>query len=181
MKFSDLVFFFLLKKGKLTRENVIQLIEAGINTGVFDYEESRTIRNIINLRKVKAKDIMIPRVFVTTVSEELTISEFQTELLSKTFLHFPVYSLHKNTITGYVSKQDIFESLLTDDKEVRIGEIKQNVLLVSEDESAYYVWTKLMGQDIKLVIVVDSFDEFQGIISIEDITETVVSPGLING
>ena len=47
-----------------------------------------------------------------------------------------------------------------------------------EDESVYFVWIKMMEQNMKLAIVVDSFNEFQGIINVEDITEVILGSGM---
>lgn len=178
MKLSEILFTSLLKKMPITRENIIQLIEKGLDTGVFDYKEGHRIKNIVNLEKIRAEELMIPRVFVTSVSEELTTSELYMEFSSKISYYLPVYTSNKNTITGYVSKESVFESLVTNDGNTKIKELKRDVLFITEDESVYFVWIKMMELNIKLAVVVDGFNEYQGIINIEDITEAIWGSGI---
>lgn len=173
MKLTDILFSSLLKKKTITREHINQMIERGMDAGIFDYKEGQITKNIVKLGKVKAGDIMIPRVFVTTVSEELTMSELYVEFSSKISSHFPVYTINKNSITGYISKESILDSLITNDGYTKIKELKKDIFFITEDESVYFIWIKMMEKGAKLAIVVDSFNEFQGIIDVEDITEVI--------
>ena len=45
-----------------------------INKGVFKESESKVIKNIIDFKKIKAKDIMTPRTVMTTANENMAIS-----------------------------------------------------------------------------------------------------------
>lgn len=178
MKLLEILFTLLLKKKTISRENIIQLIEKGMDAGIFDYKEGRTIKNIVNLGRIRAEELMIPRVFVTSVSEELTTSELYTEFSSKISSYLPVYTFNKNAITGYVSKECVYESLATNNGDTKIKELKRDVFIITEDESVYFVWIKMMEHNVKLAIVVDSFNEFQGIINVEDITEVILGSGI---
>jgi len=178
MKLLEILFTSVLKEKTITRENIIQLIEKGMDAGIFDYKEGQTIKNIVKLGKVRAEELMIPRVFVTTVSEEMTTLELHAKFASKISSYLPVYTFNKNTVTGYVSKENVFESLVTNDGDTKIKELKKDVFFVMEDESVYFVWIKMMEQNMKLAIVVDSFNEFQGIINVEDITEVILGSGM---
>lgn len=174
MKLFENMCSLLWKKKTITYEDLIRMIDRGIDIGTFDYIEGQITKNIVTLGKIKAADVMIPRPFVTAVSEEMTALDLYMEFLSKISSYFPVYSFNKNNITGYVSKENVFESLLVNAGNLKMKELKRDAFFISEDESVFFIWIKMMQQNAKLAIVIDGFNEFQGIIYVEDIIETIL-------
>ena len=69
------------KQNKVTREELSALSNLAYSEGVFSMQENRIIQNIIDLKKIKASDILTPRVVVFLANELLDLDSFSKEKL----------------------------------------------------------------------------------------------------
>lgn len=169
------VLFSNSKKEKTTsREEIAALAGIGTYEGVVDEKEHRIIQNILRLKNVKVKDIMTPRVVAAVADENLTLEEF---LESKDYLRFsriPVYTGNVENITGYVFRQTILEKLAEDRHTLKLKDIKRDILISPSSIALFSVWEKLLAKREHLSLVVDEYGGFDGIVTMEDIIETLL-------
>ena len=78
----------------------------GYDEGVFSKQENKIIQNI-NLKKIKASEIMTPRVVIFW---KLSLSNFKRKEDHLNFSRIPIQV--KGKITGYIYLQDILENPL---------------------------------------------------------------------
>ena len=97
------------KNNKITREQLSTMTNLGYDEGVFSMQENRIIQNLIDLKMVKASDILTPRVVVFSADEDLTIEEFCNDKNYLQFSRIPIYSNQIENITGYIFLQDVIE------------------------------------------------------------------------
>lgn len=158
----------------ISREEVSAMVNVGEEEGIFQKEESNMLRSLIKMQSVTAKDIMTPRVVAETASEELTVKAFYSHDQYKSFSRIPVYSDNKDFITGYVLKQTVLECLAEDKFDICLKDIKREILMFDEKRKIKDIWEKMMKKKEQISIVINEYGGFQGILTMEDIIESVL-------
>ncbi|MEX0980758.1 MAG: CNNM domain-containing protein [Bacteroidales bacterium] len=167
----------LSKKGAektTSREELSVLARIGREEGVFGEKENKIIQNILRLRTLKVREIMTPRVVVSAADENMLLKEFPKV---SAFLHFsriPVYHEILDNITGYVFRQTVFEKLSEKGATLKLKDIKRDILITYQSRPIFSVWEELLERKEHIAVVVDDFGGLQGIVTMEDIIETLL-------
>ena len=74
-------------------------------------QENRIIQNIIDLKKIKASEILTPRVVVFLANESLDLDSLAKKKLSK-YSRIPVYTNDIENVTGYIFLQMLLKKCL---------------------------------------------------------------------
>lgn len=164
------------EKQELTtsREEISALASIGVQEGVFAEKENKIIQNLLKLKTVSLADIMTPRIVVVVADEEMTLKEF---LENKDFLHFsriPIYQESRENITGYVFRELVFEKLAEDQFNLKLKDIKRNILTFTGTTTLYHAWEELLANKEHIALVVDEYAAMEGIATLEDIIETLL-------
>lgn len=157
----------------ISREEVSAMANVGEEEGVFDEDENKIIQNIIRLDDIKAYEIMTPRVVAATAPEFMTLSDFYKVDKYDHFSRIPVYGDSPDFITGYILRSDALELLAEDKFNVRLKDIRRPLPEFNEETSIPDIWDQLIQHKEQISIVIDDYGAFQGIISLEDVIETV--------
>lgn len=172
---SDLFTKLIIKKKNaqtVTREEIKVLTNIGTQEGVFEKGEGKLIRNIINVKSVKVRDILTPRTVVTAANQEMKLSEFKHQKEYLQFSRIPVYEESIEDCTFYVLKNDVLENLANDKDSKKLKEIKRKIIIVPENLGIDSLFEKLIVQKEHIAMVVDEYGGFEGIVTMEDIIET---------
>ena len=164
------------KESTTSREEIAALAEIGTDEGVFSENENKIIQNILNLQKIKVTQIMTPRVVVTSINENLNLKEFKQNKKYLNFSRIPTYSKEHEKITGYVFLQDVLEKLSeqNNNNNILIKKFKRNVLTIPSSVTLYNLWDKMLKNKEHISIVVDEYGGLAGIVTMEDIIETLI-------
>lgn len=164
----------------VSREEVTAMANIGAREGVIDSDENKVIQNIMKLDNVKACDVMTPRIVAMTAQENMTLKNFYK---NETYLHFsriPVYADSPEYITGYILLSDALEGLADDEFDKRLVELKRPISFFKEDDSCGYIWEELVRKHDQIGLIIDEYGCFQGIITLEDIIETILGLEIID-
>ena len=174
---------FFSKKGEektISREDIAILASIGTDEGVFIEKENKIIQNLMRLKNLKASDILTPRVVVAFADENMKLADF---LADKGFLRFsriPVYSGNPENITGYVIRQSVFENLAEDNNEMKLKDIKRDIVIVHDFRPLYSVWETLLEKKEHIALVVDEYGGVDGILTMEDLIETLLGYEIVD-
>ena len=164
----------------VSREEVSAMVNVGEEEGVFEESENKIIQNLIKLDSIKAYDAMTPRVVSAIASENMTLRAFYKD---DTFLHhsrIPLYSDSPEFITGYILRSDALQYLADDKFDVKLVNIKRPIKFFNEETSISNIWEELIRNGEQISVVIDEYGCFQGILSLEDIIETILGQEIID-
>ena len=164
----------------VSREEVAAMADMGEDEGVIDEDENKIIQNVIKLNDVKAYDVMTPRVVAAVAPESMTLREFYKLEDCSHFSRIPVYADDEDFITGYVLRSDALEELADDHFNKTLGEIKRNLPLFNDEMSVADIWDNLLKNKVQIGCIIDEYGSFQGIITQEDIIETIFGLEIID-
>ena len=163
-----------------SREEIAALASIGADEGLFSDKENIIIQNILKLKNVRVKEIMTPRVVVALADENLPLINF---LENKDYLKFsriPVYSENEENITGYVFRQEVFENLAEDKHDLKLKDVKHDILIVPDSLMLYSLWEKLLEKKEHLALIVDEYGGMDGVVTMEDIIETLLGLEIVD-
>jgi CBS domain containing-hemolysin-like protein len=168
------------KKHSTSREEIAALASIGEKEGLFSNQENKIIQNLLRLKNLKVSDIMTPRVVVATANENLPLADF---LKNKNFLRYsriPIYSINEENITGYVFRQEVFEDLAENKHNLKLKDIKREILVVPNTMVLFSMWEKLLIKKEHIALIVDEYGGFDGIVTMEDIIETLLGLEIVD-
>ncbi len=163
-----------------SREEISALASMGADEGLFTEKEYKIIQNILLLKNVQVTDMMTPRVVVVTADEQLSLRDFLKNKEYLTFSRIPVYAGRSDNVTGYVFRQTVFEKLAEDQHDLRLVDIKRDIVVVSETEALFSVWELLLQKKEHIALIVDEYGGVDGIVTMEDIIETLLGLEIID-
>ena len=164
----------------ISREEVTAMVDVGTKEGVFQLKESLVIQNLIKLESINVSSVMTPRIVTVIADESENLREFYKDKSFRPYSRIPLYDGDNDVITGYVLSMDVLEGLADDKFETALRDIKRSIMAVSENETVYSAWEKMLEHKEHIVLVVNEYGSFEGIITMEDIVETILGLEIID-
>lgn len=168
------------EKQTISRKEVAALAHLGMQEGVIEESESRIIDNLIRLKSFKIKTILTPRTVVVAAKEGLNISGFLKNRDFFKYSRIPIYQNDKDNITGYVLKYEVLEKLANDEFSIKLKDIKRPILVVYENQSIPDLFDQLLDKKEHIALVVDEYGGMEGIVTMEDIIETILGLEIVD-
>lgn len=127
--------------------------------------EIQIFQNALDFGEVKAREIMVPRIELITLQENVEIRELNKKFVSTGLSKILIHKDTIDDITGYVHSFDLFTN------PENIKSIKRDIINVPESMLAKDVLNLLMKRRKSVAIVLDEYGGTSGLITIEDIVE----------
>lgn len=163
-----------------SRDEMTAMAEIGKEEGVLDVKELKIVTNLMKLRHLSVRDIMTPRPVIFSVSEDMNVQEFFSTFSNRPFSRIPVYGQNFDDIQGYVLKTDLLMAQGNDDFEKKLVEYKRDFLIVSDKLMASDLYDQLMHEKSHIALVVDEYGAVQGLVTLEDVVETLIGLEIID-
>lgn len=165
----------------VSREEVLAMVNVGEEEGVIERDENKIISNVMRLDSIKAADVMTPRVVAKIAPETMTLQEYYQSDEYDHFSRIPVYAPGApEYITGYVLRDDALEDLAEDHFQVTLGSIKRTMPSFPETKSIGEIFDAMLKQKSQIALIIDEYGCFQGILTLEDIIETIFGLEIID-
>jgi len=165
----------------------------------FSPEERVMLRNILRLREIRLDDVMVPRADIDAVDDTITIGELIKRFCESGHSRMPVYKETLDDPRGLVHIKDVV-AFITDpmrdaseQEENPVGDptgliIRQSdfstqlrdtglirsVLFVPPSMPTTDLMATMQANRMQLALVIDEYGGTDGLVSLEDIVETVV-------
>lgn len=168
------------KDTSVSREEVGAMADVAEMSGELDEDENEVIQNIINIDEVKASDVMTPRVVAAIAQEKMTIKSFYKD---KRFLHhsrIPVYKDNDEYITGYILRIEALQLMAEDKYDTPLSAIRRDIATFSADSTLGAIWDEMLTRDEQIGVVIDEYGCFQGILTLEDVIETILGDEIVD-
>ncbi|HEV2805277.1 MAG TPA: hemolysin family protein [Chthoniobacterales bacterium] len=163
----------LRKRMRLSDEELETLVEIGEEQGTLHEAEGEMIQEIIKLGDKTAKDCMTPRVDTFALPDDLTNEEAIAQLRERRHHRVPVYADTPDQIVGVLDAK-----LFLLDPSEHYTELMGAPSYVAETMKALDLLRSFLSHPQGLAIVVDEFGGTEGIVTLSDITEEIISDAL---
>ena len=115
----------------VTRDELSVLADIAEETDVIEEDEEAVIQNLLKLREIKVSDIMTPRVVVTSVSVNDTVSDVLERIPIMVHGRMPVTGGNIDDVRGVVLRSEILRRAAVDEYSRKMSEISRPVDILS--------------------------------------------------
>ena len=157
----------------ISREELIHSTLLSEEDGVIGDLESDIIENTLTLNNIRVKDILTPRSVVYAIDKDTSIKDVIEDKRTFKFSRVPVYDESIDNIVGLVLTKKLFKQAIID-KNVNIETIMKPVISLNENIPVSKALSMFIRKKEHMFIVADSYDQTEGIVTLEDCIETLL-------
>lgn len=138
-------------------------------------QEKSMIHDVIDLGDTIAREVMIPRVDMTSVEDTSTLNHVLAVMRRTGYSRIPVYHDSVDRVIGIAHIKDIIRPILDEGKgEARVADFVRTATYVPDTKDIIPLLSEMQTSHEQMVIVVDEYGGTAGVLTIEDIVEEIV-------
>lgn len=156
----------------MTENELRTYVEVSHEDGVIESEEREMIYNVFDFSDAVAKDIMIPRIDMASISEDANYEEVMALFKECMYTRIPVYREDKDNIIGLINIKDFI--LLTDKDGFKIEDILRDAYYTYEYKKTADLMMEMREKRVNVSFVLNEYGATVGMITLEDLIEEIV-------
>ncbi|MDE7258878.1 MAG: hemolysin family protein, partial [Lachnospiraceae bacterium] len=156
----------------ITEKELKTYVDVSHEGGVIESDERELIYNVFDFGDTVAKDIMIPRIQMTTVSLDASYQELLSTFQGSMFTRIPVYESDPDHIIGVVNIKDFI--LVKDKEKFQIKKILREAYYTYEYKSVSDLLMEIREKSLSIAFVLSEYGATVGMITMEDMIEELV-------
>ncbi len=164
------------------KQEIIDLIQKSHLGTDLTLHDKKLIESVLNFRELLAREVMVPRVDVFSLSADMTIKEAAKILENEGYSRTPVYRTTIDNMIGVLMYKDLLSKYQEYEAQnnkiellnVPIETLIKSVLYTPETKKISNLLQEFRKKQVHLAIVVDEYGGTEGIVTIEDILEAIV-------
>ncbi|MCL4364596.1 hemolysin family protein [Patescibacteria group bacterium] len=138
-------------------------------------DELEIMQNVFKLADTSIKQLMTPKNEVVGIEANTLVKNFLSKD-GENHSRFPVYKKTFDQIIGYIHIKDVYKQTSTIDDKKRFSDLNlvRNVMNIPETKKADEVLIDMRKKHTHLAIVYDEFGIMVGVVTLEDIIESLI-------
>ena len=156
----------------ITEKELKTYVDVSHEGGVIETEERELIYNVFDFGDTVAKDIMIPRIQMTTVAIDATYQELLSTFQDSMFTRIPVYDGDPDHIIGVVNIKDFI--LVKDKEKFHLKKLLREAYYTYEYKSVSDLLMEIREKSLSIAFVLSEYGATVGMITMEDMIEELV-------
>lgn len=159
-----------------SEEEIKMLLRQSGEGGAIPTKEIEMVYNVFQFSDIPVRQIMIPRTDIIAFNVAAPLAEITKKLTSHPHSRFPVFENSIDNIIGFVHVKDIYKQLLKHGERVRLSKLNivRKIIYVPEIKKIDKVLQEMRKKRIHLAVVNDEYGGTAGIVTLEDIIESLV-------
>lgn len=165
----------------VSRGELAALVGMAAGSGAIRADESRVLENVLGFDKVKVEDVMTPRTVVTMLPTTTTLAELLEDEKAGTFSRIPVFEANRDRVVGYVLlREALLRVARGEDRGLALDGLKRKILFLQEGLSLSKALARFLDVGEHMAVVVDEFGGTSGLLTLEDVIETVLGVEIVD-
>jgi CBS domain containing-hemolysin-like protein len=157
----------------VSREELDAMADLGQREGVLDVGDAKILRSVIAFQDIKVERVLTPRPVVQTLDATSSLREVWEESDSLNFSRYPVLR-GPEKIEGLVLRSEILSAAANDDWERQMSDLCHEAIIIPEQMPVKRAFALFLRKREHMAIVVDEFGSFSGVLTLEDVIETLI-------
>lgn len=159
----------------VTEEDILQLMNAGEEIGAIEGTQKNMVSNIFEFDDITAEEIMTPRTDVIAVEVEDTLESVLQQAVDNGYSRIPVYEEDVDHIIGILYIKDLLpyvgQNMPTN---ISIRTLLRETHFVPDTKKCDDLFEEMTEKHLQMSIVVDEYGGVAGIVTMEDLLESIV-------
>lgn len=159
----------------VTEDDIIELIEDVEEIGALEESQKDMLNNIFAFDDITAAEIMTPRPDMAAIEVNDPIADALAMAVENGYSRLPVYEEDIDHVLGILYVKDLLPYVgRAIPKSVTIRKLLRKTLFVPDTKKCDELFEELSEQHLQMAIIVDEYGGVAGIVTIEDLLESIV-------
>lgn len=157
-----------------SEEEVKMILSQSAEGGVLEKQEVEMMHKILQLGDIPVRNIMMPRTEIIAIEANVSIKNLKKLIRKNNLSRYPVYKSTIDMILGYVHVRDVSKLKAEKGLTVLNSGIIREAINVPETQRIDDVLVAMRKKRVHMAVVNDEYGGTSGIVTLEDILETIV-------
>ena len=136
-------------------------------------EERDIVEEVFNASERQVHEVMVPRTEVDFIDGSLTVAKAIALASEKSHSRYPVVRGSSDEVIGFIHVRDLINPALAN-SQAKIQELSRNIMYLPGTKGILPALTEMRAQRQHLAIVLDEYGGTDGIVTMEDLVETLI-------
>ena len=159
-----------------TEEELRIILSESYKSGEINQSEFKYVNKIFEFDNRIAKEIMVPRTEIVSLSKNDTLEIFLKVLREEKFTRYPIIDGDKDHIIGLVNIKEMVTDLIGNEKLATqtLEKYTRPIIRVIESIPIHDLLVKMQKDRMHMAILMDEYGGTSGLVTVEDILEEIV-------
>ena len=160
-----------------SEEELRILLADSYKSGEINKNELKYVNNIFEFDERTAKEIMVPRTEIVSISIDDTFSDVMNTIEKESYTRYPVVNGDKDNILGFINVKEFLTTKImnkNNDEDLKLKSFINPVIRVIETVPIHDLLVKMQKERIHIAILIDEYGGTSGLVTVEDILEEIV-------
>ena len=164
----------------VTQEEFSAMADLGFKHGLLAEEQSRMLGNLMRLQEITVASIRTPRPVLITADQSSSVDDLLTRYDPLPVSRIPIHEGDIDKITGLVLRSEILRAKTRDEGQRPLSDYRREVSSVSENTELLTLMKIFLDANTHLAIVVDDYGGTDGVVTLEDLIETLFGTEIVD-
>lgn len=164
-------------EGAHSEEELRILLSESYESGEINKNELKYVNNIFEFDERLAKEIMVPRTEIATISIDDTYDDILETIKKENYTRYPVVDGDKDNIIGFINMKEFLTANVmgqTSRENLDLKNFINPIIRVIETIPIHDLLVKMQKDRIHMSILMDEYGGTSGLVTVEDIIEEIV-------
>jgi CBS domain containing-hemolysin-like protein len=163
-----------------SRQEFSAMADVSSKEGQIAEQESAILKNLLLLQDAAVTVAMTPRTVMFSLSESVAVEEFFHNYDQLPFSRIPIYCDERENISGFVLRTDLLLAQARGNGDKLLSDYRRELTVIPETTKLSVVFNDLLRLRVHIVLIVDEYGGVEGIITLEDILETLLGLEIVD-
>jgi len=156
------------------REELAAMADISASEGQIGIHEHRILKNLLRLRHTRVSAVMTPRTVIFSLPEKLRVEEFFWKYEERRFSRIPIYRDNRDQLDGFVLRSDLLLAQARGNTDTPLSSYRRELPVLTDSNTLSQAFDIFLQQHAHMMLVVDEYGELEGLVTLEDIVETLL-------
>ena len=159
-----------------TEEELRIILSDSYKSGEINQSEFKYVNKIFEFDDRIAKEIMVPRTEVITLSKDDSLDHAFQIVKEEKFTRYPIIDGDKDRVIGMVNVKELFTFMLSADNyhKLTLEPLVRPIIRIIDTVPIQELLLKMQRERIHMAILMDEYGGTSGLVTVEDILEEIV-------
>ena len=158
-------------------QQLLSMVDQAAEHALLEDDDREYIHSLMEFGDTLVREVMVPRIDMIAISNELTVREGLEQLLASRYSRVPVFDGEVDDVAGIAHLRDASGFVLRRPEEAEtalISRIMKPAMFVPELQRADELLREMQREATHLALVVDEYGGISGLVTLEDLIEELL-------
>lgn len=159
-----------------SEEELRIILSESYKSGEINQSEFKYVNNIFDFDNRIAKEIMVPRTEIISLSKDDNLQTFLEITKEERFTRYPIIDGDKDHIIGIVNVKEILTDMINEKgiEELSLEDYVRPIIRVIDSIPIHDLLVLMQKERIHMSVLIDEYGGTSGLVTVEDILEEIV-------